>query len=167
MDEVTVLNTIYVTSGKGICEAKYGLLSFDLALRDAGIADLNHVRVSSIIPPNTLIKPVPPPLEAFPYGKLTYTVYARSEGKARQEIAACLVLMQSSLDDKRGVIFETSIHGSESTAVNLACEMARLAMHERGLSICKTFVSSSHMIVPRKHVGTVIVGAILDLVELH
>lgn len=40
---------IFLTKGKGIATTK--LVSFEMALRDAGISQLNLVRVSSIFPP--------------------------------------------------------------------------------------------------------------------
>lgn len=48
-----VPKTCFLTNGKGVHKEK--LTSFEMALRDAGIAPLNLVRVSSIFPPNCKI----------------------------------------------------------------------------------------------------------------
>jgi arginine decarboxylase len=48
-----VPKTCFLTKGKGIHKEK--LTSFEMALRDAGIAPLNIVRVSSIFPPRCKI----------------------------------------------------------------------------------------------------------------
>lgn len=48
-----VPKTCFLTNGKGVHKEK--LTSFEMALRDAGIAPLNLVRVSSIFPPNCRI----------------------------------------------------------------------------------------------------------------
>lgn len=48
-----VPKTCFLTKGKGVHKEK--LTSFEMALRDAGIAPLNLVRVSSIFPPNCKI----------------------------------------------------------------------------------------------------------------
>jgi len=48
-----VPTAVFFTKGRGI--HKDYLTSFELALRDAGIADLNLVSVSSILPPHCKI----------------------------------------------------------------------------------------------------------------
>ena len=45
-----VPKNIFLTKGIGVSREK--LTSFELALRDAGIASLNLIEVSSILPPN-------------------------------------------------------------------------------------------------------------------
>ena len=45
--------SMFLTKGKGVAREK--LASFEMALRDAGIAHLNLVRVSSIYPPGCAI----------------------------------------------------------------------------------------------------------------
>ena len=50
-----VPKTCFLTNGKGVHKEK--LTSFEMALRDASIAPLNLVRVSSIFPPNCRIIP--------------------------------------------------------------------------------------------------------------
>jgi len=65
----------FVTGGKAVSKVSR-LNTFDLALRNAGIAQCNLVKVSSIIPPNykeTEPKPIPA-------GSITYVVMAKAEG---------------------------------------------------------------------------------------
>jgi len=66
----------FVTGGKAIGKIS-SLNAFDLALKNAGIANCNLVSVSSIIPPNC--EEVPP--QEIPTGSITYAVIAKAEGR--------------------------------------------------------------------------------------
>ena len=66
----------FVTSGKALSKVSR-LNTFDLALKDAGIAQCNLVNVSSIIPP----KCRETALKALPVGSITYAVISKAEGK--------------------------------------------------------------------------------------
>ena len=74
----------FVTEGKALSKVSR-LNTFDLALKEAGIAQCNLVKVSSIIPPNCReIK-----LKEIPVGSITYTVISKVEGK-KETISAGL-----------------------------------------------------------------------------
>jgi len=65
----------FVTGGKAVSNVS-SLNTFDLALKNAGIAQCNLVKVSSIIPPNckeTRMKPIPA-------GTITHAVISKAEG---------------------------------------------------------------------------------------
>ncbi len=64
---------------KGVGRAKEKLASFELALRDAGIAKLNLVSVSSILPPGCEVIPKKTGLERIRAGEVIFLVIARSE----------------------------------------------------------------------------------------
>ena len=66
-----------LTRGKG--RHKERLTSFELALRDAGIASFNLVSVSSIFPPNCRLVPKSRGLGMLSHGQIVYAVMARSE----------------------------------------------------------------------------------------
>ena len=47
----------YCTTGAGVGVSAFELVSFDRALREAGFADYNLLRVSSILPPSVALRP--------------------------------------------------------------------------------------------------------------
>ena len=68
---------IFFTTGKGVHKEK--LASFEAALRDAGIANLNLVYVSSIFPPGCKMVPVTEGIKSLSPGEITHCVMARQE----------------------------------------------------------------------------------------
>lgn len=64
---------------KGTARHTEKLASFELALRDAGIAHLNLVSVSSIIAPGCKIIPRPQGLTHFLPGQIAYCVMSKNE----------------------------------------------------------------------------------------
>jgi arginine decarboxylase len=72
---------IFFTRGKGVHREK--LASFESALRDAGIADLNLVYVSSIFPPGCRKVSVDSGLASLSPGEITHCVMARQETNER------------------------------------------------------------------------------------
>jgi arginine decarboxylase len=62
----------FVTKGVGISKEK--LTSFEMSLRDAGIAEYNLVRVSSIMPPNCKIIKKGKGLEMLSPGQIVFVV---------------------------------------------------------------------------------------------
>ncbi|RLI36878.1 pyruvoyl-dependent arginine decarboxylase [Candidatus Bathyarchaeota archaeon] len=75
----------FVTSGKAFSPVSK-LNAFDLALKDAGIAQCNLVKVSSILPPNC--KEVKP--RALPVGSIIHAVVSRMDGEESTTISAGL-----------------------------------------------------------------------------
>ena len=72
----TVPNRMFFTRGVG--KHRHKLQSFEVALRDAGIAQLNLVRVSSILPPGCKIVPRQRGVKNLAPGGVTYCVMADS-----------------------------------------------------------------------------------------
>lgn len=68
---------VFLTHGVGRHREK--LQSFELALRDAGIARLNLVGVSSILPPHCKVIPKEKGLSELSPGQITFAVLARIE----------------------------------------------------------------------------------------
>lgn len=66
----------FFTKGKGV--HRENLNSFELALRDAGIAHLNLVTVSSILPPHCKIISKAKGLEHLTPGQITFTVMSKN-----------------------------------------------------------------------------------------
>src|SRR5919206_3447801 len=67
---------VFFTKGRGI--HKDYLTSFELSLRDAGIADLNLVSVSSILPPHCKIVSRQVGRKYLQSGQIVFTIMARS-----------------------------------------------------------------------------------------
>lgn len=68
---------IFFVTGQGVHKDK--LASFELALRDAGIAAFNLVYVSSIFPPNCEITDVEEGLAELRQGQIVFCVMAKAE----------------------------------------------------------------------------------------
>lgn len=67
---------MFLTKGKGISSEK--LTSFEMALRDAGIAHLNIVRVSSIYPPGCVIIPRKRGIRELQPGQICFAVISEN-----------------------------------------------------------------------------------------
>jgi arginine decarboxylase len=63
---------------KGVGKHKERLTSFELALRDAGIASQNLVRVSSIFPPRCKVVPRKEGLKYLDHGEVVFSVIAEN-----------------------------------------------------------------------------------------
>lgn len=71
---MSVPKNLFLT--KGVGKHRQKLTSFEAALRNAGIAHLNIVRVSSILPPQARILPRNKGIDHLSPGEITYTVMA-------------------------------------------------------------------------------------------
>lgn len=72
-----VPNKIFLT--KGVGRHKEKLVSFEMALRDAGIQATNYVQVSSIVPPNSKIVSKDEGLKLIKPGEITFIVMTKNE----------------------------------------------------------------------------------------
>lgn len=63
---------------RGVGKHRHKLQSFEVALREAGIAPLNLVKVSSILPPGCRIVPRKTGVQNLSFGEITYCVMADS-----------------------------------------------------------------------------------------
>lgn len=82
---------IFLTKGVGVHREK--LSSFELALRDAGIAPYNIVRVSSIYPPFCKLIPKAAGLKYLSPGQILFTVIAESATNEPNRLIASSVGM--------------------------------------------------------------------------
>ena len=73
----TVPTRVFLTKGVGSHREK--LTSFELALRNAGIAHLNIVQVSSIFPPECILMPRSKGTELLSPGQIVHCVLSRNE----------------------------------------------------------------------------------------
>lgn len=96
---------MFFTKGCGVAREK--LASFENALRDARIAHLNLVNVSSIFPPHCNIIDIEAGLERLEPGEITHCVMAREESKeAGRRLVASIGLALPSENARYGYLSE-------------------------------------------------------------
>ncbi len=86
MGKEMVPKRIFLT--KGVGKHKERLTSFELALRDAGIASQNLVRVSSIFPPNCRLIPRALGLKYLDPGEVVFAVVAENSSREPHRLLA-------------------------------------------------------------------------------
>lgn len=119
-----IAKKIFLT--KGVGKHRERLSSFELALRDAGIAACNLVRVSSIFPPHCKLIPRATGLKALSPGEVVFAVL--SENSTREPhrlIAASIGLALPADRDAYGYLSEHHSFGeTEAQAGEYAEELA-------------------------------------------
>jgi len=138
----TVPKSITVVAGTG--EGKTELNAFDHALLDAGIANLNFLRVTSILPKDTKVVPMRPIVE----GTLWPAVYARISSHVPGETIAAAVGVGIGADSY-GVIMEYSHKGTAQNADEIVRRMVVEAFEVRGLKLKETIVATKEHVVQR------------------
>ncbi|MFQ3609944.1 MAG: arginine decarboxylase, pyruvoyl-dependent [Fimbriimonadales bacterium] len=124
----------HYTTGAGVGVSMFELVSFDRALREAGFADYNLLRVSSIVPPGA----VQQSQIAVPKGSFLPTAYGVfSSNKEGARIAAAVSLAIPTDPHEVGVIMETEGYMSQTEAHELVTAMAEEAMDDRNLKIAR------------------------------
>lgn len=143
-----------VCLASGSAEGGSELTAFDNALRKGGIGDVNLIRVSSIVPPNATIAPLPD----LPFGALTPAAYAKITSTVPgQRIAACVGVGWT---PQGGVLMEAS--GTDETAEEIT-ERIR-AMVEEGMSVRSLEPYEFHVAVAEHVVestGSAVAAAVL------
>ncbi len=86
MSKDMVPKRVFLT--KGVGKHKERLTSFELALRDAGIAAQNLVRVSSIFPPNCKLIPRSLGLKRLHHGEVVFAVIAENSTREPHRLLA-------------------------------------------------------------------------------
>jgi arginine decarboxylase len=158
----TMPKRMLVVSGTG--NAFTSLNAFDTALLDAGIANFNHVKLSSIIPPeielisqNNLVLSTVLPAE----GSLLPGVLAECRGKKGELLIAALALAFNKDNTKPGMIFELTIKNSDiGNSRLLVSLMVKKAMEKRHWEIKSVTVKSAHITVVDNY-GCAVVAAIM------
>lgn len=107
--------TIRVSSGVGTGPTQ--LAAFDTALRSAGVADFNLIRLSSVIPPRSTVLSVPGAHQLHgSYGDRLYCVYAEAYATQPHEQAWAGVAWSRRNDESGDGLF-VEHHGSSQTRV--------------------------------------------------
>ncbi len=119
-----VAKEIFFVKGAGIHKAK--LSSFEMALRDAGIACYNLVRVSSIFPPHCKIISRDKGIEKLHPGQVVFAVLAEhSTNEPNRLIASSIGLAVPADRSKYGYLSEHHPYGeTEKVAGDYAEELA-------------------------------------------
>jgi arginine decarboxylase len=147
---------LFLTRGAGRHREK--LQSFELALRDAGIAHLNLVNVSSIVPPACELLPQDKGLPLLSHGEITYVVLARNEtNEPHRLLSASIGLALPSRKTSFGYISEHHAYGqtgeiSGEYAEDLAATMLATIMGlefdpEAAWDEKKQLFRTSHLII--------------------
>lgn len=115
---------MFLTRGVGIHKEK--LTSFEMALREAGIAHFNIVRVSSIFPPRCKIISQQEGLGLLQAGEIVFTVLAEmATNEPGRRIAASIGLARPADPDRYGYLSEHHTYGqTEEEAADYAEDLA-------------------------------------------
>jgi arginine decarboxylase len=111
---------------KGVGKHKERLTSFELALRDAGIASQNLVRVSSIFPPNCKLISRKEGLKYLHHGEVAFAVVAENSTREPHRLTAASIGLAIPADrNTYGYLSEHHSFGeSEDEAGDYAEELA-------------------------------------------
>lgn len=115
-----------IASGTG--ESEFALLSFDNALRQAGIGDFNIIKVSSILPPNCKFQES----ISVSQGSILYAAYSTITVKGNDIGKTGVAVAIPTSCAESGVIFEYSSLNEKLDAGNVALQMCEVAMNNRG-----------------------------------
>jgi len=119
---------VSITSGKA--EGPTKLNAFDNALLDAGIGDVNLIKVSSIIPTGTEIVELP----QFSAGKMVNTVLSYVSS-SREGDQLCAVIAVAISDELGCVVEHGGINQDPEKVKGEALDMVNSMMQVRGLEI--------------------------------
>lgn len=150
---------IAIVSGKA--EGPTKLNAFDNALSEAGIGDVNLIKVSSMLGENTELEPLPK-LKA---GAMVNCVLSEvTSKKAGNKICACVAV---AIGDRLGCVVETTgINDNEESIRNEAIEMVKYMMNKRCVKINDLIVESIEHTVENK--GSVVASVVYlneDIIE--
>ena len=115
---------LFLTRGAGVHKEK--LTSFEMALRDAGIAHFNLVRVSSIFPPGCKIVTREEGLPLLQAGEIVFAVIAEmSSNEPGRRIASSICVARRAYSDKYGYLSDHHSYGqTEREAGDYAEDLA-------------------------------------------
>ena len=118
--------------------------AFDRALQDAGVANINFLRVTSIMPPGARVIELP----AYSPGLLLPAVYARiASTRPGDRISATIGIGVSR--ESYGVIMEHTAHASRGDAEATVRSMVEEGFRIRGLRLDELIVAGAEHTVHR------------------
>ncbi|MDR5683178.1 MAG: arginine decarboxylase, pyruvoyl-dependent [Armatimonadota bacterium] len=142
-----------ITIAAGAAEGATEINAFDHALMDAGIANLNLLRVTSILPAGVRVVP----MRGITEGMLMPAVYARIASHVPGERIAAAVGVGLS-EDAYGVIMEYSHKGTAENAEQIVRRMVDEAFAIRELRLREVLVGAKEHVVDR--IGCVVAAVL-------
>lgn len=111
---------------KGVGRHRYKLKSFELALREAGVAQQNLVSVSSILPPGCQVISRAKGIQRLRPGEISFCVMARAETNEHSRLIASSVGIALPKDPQKwGYLSEVHGHGmARAQAADMAEDLA-------------------------------------------
>ena len=138
---------------RGSAEGLTPLNAFDNALLDAGVHNLNLIRVSSIVPAGAVFGPVPP----LPVGTLTPCVYASINSNLPGEVVSACV--GAGVGPEGGVLMEYSHRGPAADCERVVGSMIEEGFSRRGWSLERVLFTTGEHKVDR--LGSAVAAALL------
>ena len=151
MLSLTVPRNYTLTSAAAVGATR--LTAFDRALLEAGVGNMNLVRVSSVLPPGASERPC---LDLPPGSLLPIAYGTISSGLPGQTIAAAVATGLSR--ESFGMIMEFAGECSREEAERVVVEMVAEAFASRGLELAETKVRSAGITVPDGQVACAFAG---------
>lgn len=128
----------FMASGNG--EGDTPLTAFDAALLDAGIANTNLLRLTSILPPHC----VEVPKEDLPPGAIVPVVYSFKSSSTPGEVVSCAVGIGVPADSSSaGLIMEYSHVGEKGVAEEMIRKMVEEGFSKRGWKLKEIKIASA------------------------
>lgn len=143
---------VAITSGKA--EGPSKLNAFDNALLDAGIGDVNLIKVSSILPKNTNIVELP----KLTPGAMTNCVLSVQVSNNPGDLITVVIAACTSVDDFGCVVEHSGINEDPEKLKSEAIDMVKYMMDIRNLKIKELIVEESSHIVER--LGAVVASVV-------
>jgi len=144
----------FVTSGKATSRTSE-LNAFDLALKEAGIAQCNLVHVSSVLPPNCQQVDLTP----IPIGAITHVVMSRMDG-ARGERISAGIAWSFGKGKAQGIVAEARGHMDEKELKNTLESRVREMAITRDIEIGKINYRCETLDVPLGNYGCAIAALV-------
>jgi len=135
---------VLLTTGTGYGDTE--LTAFDRALLDAGIGNLNLMKVTSVLPPGGRVLNLADFSLKIPKGALIPTVYSRSTSGIKGLMIASAIGIGVPEDmSENGMIFEASITGPRDEAKQLVHNMILEAFNIRNVNLKEVYIIASEM----------------------
>lgn len=137
--------TIKVTSGSGKGRTK--LAAFDSALRAAGVADHNLIKLSSVIPPGSVVEVTAPEEQLRGgFGDVLYCVYAAAYATERGDDAWAGIGWSRAMDGLgSGLFVEHSGHAEEQVSSMITMSLADMnSGRQHAFALEDMVLSSAH-----------------------
>ncbi len=135
-------NAVSLVSGHG--EGGTEINAFDRALQQAGVANLNFIRVTSILPPGARVIELPP----YPPGILMPAVYARIVGTTPGDRISAAIGVGVN-HEHHGLIMEYTGHTGKADTERIVRRMVAEGFEMRGLAPDEVVVAAAEHTVER------------------